>query len=126
MKLVFDTYAWVEYFIGSEQGKQVEEYFKTSEVITPTIVLLELSAKSYREGWDIKKYLDFIKINSKITGINDKFVIMFGKVYNKVKHNVKGFSIADGIVLTSAVIEDAKIITGDGHFSGMDNVIMLK
>ncbi len=43
MKIVFDTYAWVEFFEGTRKGKIVNEYLENEEVLTPSIVLLELS-----------------------------------------------------------------------------------
>ena len=64
MRFVFDTYAWVEYFKGSKKGEIVERYLNESNVFTPIIVLLEMSYKADKEGWDIKKHLDFIKIKS--------------------------------------------------------------
>ena len=71
MRVIFDTYAWIEYFKGSKQGEIVNEYLKEHEIITPSIVLLELSYRADKEGWDIKRYLSFIKIHSSIIGIND-------------------------------------------------------
>ena len=40
MKIVFDTYAWIEYFEGTKKGEKVEEYLKNNEIITPVIALL--------------------------------------------------------------------------------------
>ena len=66
MKIVFDTYAWIEYFEGTKKGEKVEEYLKNNEIITPAIVLLELSYKADKENWNCKEILNFIKIYSKI------------------------------------------------------------
>ena len=49
MKIVFDTFAWVEYFKGSIKGRKVEQLLKENEIITPLIVLLELSYLAERE-----------------------------------------------------------------------------
>lgn len=125
MKIVFDTYAWIEYFLGSEQGKIVEAYLK-EEAITPIIVLLELSYRADKEDWDFKKYLNFIKFYSGITGISEEFILDFGALYNKSKNEVSGIGLADVIVLMTAIKEKAKILTGDKHFENMPEVIMLK
>lgn len=125
MNVVFDTYAWIEYFLGSEQGKIVESYMKEN-IITPFIVLLELSYRADKEEWNFRRYLDFIKINSKITSITEEFVLKFGQVYNKAKKDTAGMGIADAIVLLTSVEEHAKILTGDQHFKDMPQTIFLK
>ncbi len=124
MNVVFDTYAWIEYFLGSDEGKVVESYMKEN-IITPFIVLLELSYRADKEGWNFKQYLNFIKLKSKITGITEEFVMKFGPAYNKMKKETPGIGMADAIVLLSAAEENAKILTGDQHFKNMPMTIFL-
>src|SRR3989344_5863242 len=123
MNVVFDTYAWIECFLGSKQGKTVESYIKES-IITPFIVLLELSYRADKEGWNFRQYLNFIKANSKITNVTEEFVLKFGQVYNKVKKEVPGIGIADAIVLLTALEQNAKILTGDKHFKDLPQTIL--
>ncbi|MEK6906237.1 MAG: PIN domain-containing protein [Nanoarchaeota archaeon] len=125
MAIVFDTYAWIEYFNGTNKGEIVRKYMGENEILTPVIVLLELSYKADKEGWNFKDYLKFIKLNSEIVGINEKFVLLFGDFYNKIKKSIKKIGITDIIILHTANINDAKILTGDKHFEKIDNVIML-
>ncbi len=125
MNIVFDTYAWIEYFLGSEQGKKVEVYLK-EKVITPFIVLLELSYRADKEGWDFKQYYEFIKMHSKITQGTESFILKFGRTYNQAKKEIRGIGMADVIVLLTAEEENAKILTGDEHFKGNEQAIMLR
>ena len=125
MAIVFDTYAWIEYFNATKKGIVVKNYLEQEEVITPSIVLLELNYKSEKEGWDFSKYLNFIKASSKIIGINEKFVLVFGKAYNNAKKQVKNIGITDIIVIHAAEMNDAQILTGDEHFEKIDRTIML-
>jgi predicted nucleic acid-binding protein len=85
MRLVLDTSVWIEYLIGSEKGVVVKEHLKNEEIITPSIVLLELSYRAEKEKWNMQELLDFIKLNSKIVGFNDEFILRFGRVYNEAK-----------------------------------------
>ena len=124
MNIVFDTYAWIEYFLGSEKGKIVESYMKEN-IITPFIVLLELSYRADKEGWYFKQYLEFIKVNSKITGLTEEFILKFGQLYNKTKKDISGIGMADVIILLTAIEENAKILTGDQHFKNLGRVIFL-
>ena len=125
MAIVFDTYAWIEYFNATKKGVVVKDYLEEGDVITPAIVLLELSYRADQEGWDFNQYLGFIKTNSKIIGINEKFILTFGKLYNEMKKQVRDISLADIVVINTAILHDAQILTGDEHFNKIDKVIML-
>lgn len=125
MKIVFDTFAWIEYFEGGKKGIEVKDYLENNEALTPLIVLLELSYKADKEGWNCKELLNFVKHNSQIVGINEEFVLGFGKLYNKIKKKIRGMGFADVIILNTALLNDAKVLTGDPHFSKLGNSIML-
>ena len=125
MKIVFDTYAWIEFFEGTEKGRTVKKYLMEDRVLTPSIALLELSYKADREGWNFKKHLNFIRLNSEITSINEEFVLTFGRLYNKIKKQVKNISFADIIILHTAILNNAKVLTGDEHIIKTGKAIAL-
>ncbi|MBI2045408.1 PIN domain-containing protein [Candidatus Pacearchaeota archaeon] len=126
MAIVFDTYAWIEYFNATKKGVVVKNYLEEDDVITPAIVLLELSYRADQEGWNFNQYLSFIKANSKIIGINEKFILTFGKLYNEMKKQVRDISLADIVVINTAILHDAQILTGDEHFKKINRAIMLE
>ncbi len=125
MKLIFDTYAWIEYFIGSEKGRIVQEYFNY-EILTPSLVLMELSYKFDQAGWDFKKFLNFIKSKSRIIGIDEQTILEFGKIYNFLKLKNKDIGFVDIVIFTLAKVEESKILTGDKHFRDFDNILFLE
>ena len=46
MKIVVDSYAWIEIFLGTEKGKSASKAIEDAEqAITPEIVLAEISRK---------------------------------------------------------------------------------
>ena len=48
-KYVIDSYAWIEYFTGSELGEKVKSLIENSEEkLTPTICLAEVYAKTLK------------------------------------------------------------------------------
>jgi predicted nucleic acid-binding protein len=47
--VVYDTYAWIEYFLGTSKGAQVKKLLDKGGY-TPSIVLAEISRKYFREG----------------------------------------------------------------------------
>jgi predicted nucleic acid-binding protein len=126
MKIIFDTSAWIEYFLDAKNADMVEEFLSNSEIITPSIVLLELSYRADKEKWNIKEVLSFIKIKSEIKGINEDLILNFGKLYNETKNRVKNISLADCIILATAKLENCRILTCDKHFSIYENSIIIK
>lgn len=125
MKIVFDTYAWIEFFKGTEKGKKVNIYLENEEVLTPSIVLLELSYRADQEGWDFRMFFNFIKSNSQVIGLNEELILSFGDIYNKMKKKVKNISMVDIVILHTAALNDAKVLTGDEHFKKTEMAIML-
>lgn len=125
MKIIIDTSAWIEYFLGSKFGEIVNEHLKNDETVTSIVSLLEISYKADKEGWNIKDYLNFIKMKSQIIGIKESSVMDFGKMYNQARKKEKDFGFADAVILSTAKSEKAGILTKDNHFRSFDNVIML-
>lgn len=123
--IVFDTYAWIEYFLDTEKANKVENYLENDEVFTPTMVLLELSAKAEKEEWNIRKYIDFIKSKSIIINLDEEIIIYSGKIYNQIRKKIKGFGLIDATILSSALIKKCDLLTGDLHFKGLKNVVFL-
>ena len=46
---LFDTYAWIEYFIGSNEGKIVKQLLERENISTSIISIAELLDKYHRE-----------------------------------------------------------------------------
>ena len=101
-------------------------YLNNDQVITPVVVLLELSAKANKEGWDIRKYINFIKIKSNVIGLNEEIIIQEGKKYNEIKRKIKDFGLIDATILSIAIINKCNLLTGDSHFRSLENIDFLK
>ncbi|MEM0172585.1 MAG: type II toxin-antitoxin system VapC family toxin [Thermoproteota archaeon] len=131
--IVTDSYAWIEYFLGSDSGKILKDYIDTEELVTPSIVLAEVARKYLREGIgeeDVVKRLDFIVASSIVKEIDTELSVMAAKAYLELseKAKAKGLkkpSLTDGIVLATGRTLKAKIVTGDEHFKGLDEVLYI-
>ena len=125
--LFFDTSAWVEYFIGSPKGLEIKKLIESErrEVSTPTIVLVELSCKAYKENINFDRQLDFIKQNSVILNLNEDVIIRVGKIYTEMKKMNKKASLADAVIATMAAINNASVVTCDSDFRGLDNIKLI-
>lgn len=119
--LVFDSFAWVEYFAGSKKGEKVRDLVEDSKTIyTPSICLTEISAKYLRENADPTSRIRFIEKRSVISPLDSEIALLAGKV--KVKNKLH---TTDAIIYATGIHKDAQIVTGDPHFQGLGKVIML-
>ena len=132
--IVFDTYAWVEYFIGSKRGAVAKGYVESGEgIITPDIVLAEIARKYLREGitgGEVRRRLYYIASRSEIETINVELGISAAKVWQELAANVRkrklrGPSLVDGIVLATARCHRARVLTADRHFEGLAETRMI-
>jgi predicted nucleic acid-binding protein len=118
---VFDSFAWVEYFAGSKRGLKVKEIVEDSEIIyTPAICLTEIKAKYLREGRDPEDRLEFIEDRSLVLPIDREIALKAGEFKVSLKLHT-----ADALIYAIAVTRGCEVVTGDPHFEGLENVIML-
>jgi len=134
-RIIVDTYAWIEYFSGTEIGEKVKKFLVEKYAYTPEIVLAEIARKYIREGMSIetvKHRLYIIGELSVITGIDYKIALESGKAYLELLNHSKKLKLktkpglGDAIILETAKILNAKILTGDQHFKNLKITIWLK
>ena len=132
MRIVVDTYAWIELFIGSNKGEIVRDAIaKANEVFVPDIVLAEIARKYLREGESeevVRQRIEWVTDIARIVAIDEDTAMLSGIVYMELveKSKVEGISkpgLADAIVLAITRTLEAKVVTGDKHFKGLNEVI---
>jgi len=123
---VFDSYAWIEYFAGTSKGKTVNKYLSEGSVVTPSIVIAELSDKYHREGWTAwPEDLLFITARTVVFDLGLKIASEAGRLKSEVRRKNSGFGLADAIVYQTAEVLGAKVVTGDKHFNGLKRAILI-
>jgi predicted nucleic acid-binding protein len=134
VKIVVDTYAWIELLIGSEKGNKVKELIENAqEVYTPSTVLAETARKFFREGIDektIKMWLEIITTASVITQIDSATALEAAKCHMELAKKAKISkqntpSLFDAIVYATARINQCEILTGDEHFKNLHETIWI-
>lgn len=134
LKIVMDSYAWIELFLGSEKGKKVIEIISSAdEVITPDLVLAEIGRKYIKEGAnekEVKNRLKFIEENSIVVCLDADISIEGGKAFLELLEKSKKESknkpaLTDSILLALARKYSAKIVSEDKIFEGMKEVILI-
>ena len=129
MKYVIDSYAWIEYFMGTEAGEKSKPLIESSEEkITPTICLAEVYAKTLKtEGQELaEKQRAFIKEKSALSSLDEATAVESAKIQTKLKKEIEGWGLADSIVYATSLLKKAEVVTGDKHFKKLENVLFIK
>lgn len=123
MTVLIDSWAWIEFFKGSEAGRDVKGYIDDDQdIIISTINLAEV----YR--WILRYYNENVA-EEKRRAMKERCILINvdeGIAINaaKIKHNLK-WGLGDSIVYATAKRESSKVVTGDSDFKGMEDVIFL-
>lgn len=132
VKIVIDSYAWIEHLLGTEKGSKIDIILKNAdEVYTPDTVLAEIARKFVREGVDVKtvnEWLAQIVNASNIVCLESKLAIIAAQCYLEIEANARKSklnlpSLFDAIVLAISRSLNSKVLTGDQHFKELPETI---
>jgi predicted nucleic acid-binding protein len=126
-KYIIDAWAWIEYFRGTTYGAKLNGILEdpASEVYTCAITVAEVISKTARESRDVEAAYDMLVSNSHVLKIDEQIAKQAGLLHSKIRQTKKDFGIADAIILSAANKIQAQIVTGDPHFEGLKNAILI-
>ena len=122
---VIDTFAWIEYFAGTSRGMKAKPYIESGDAITPSLVVAELTDKYVREGEDPAGRLSFMRAKTVIQHLDDEMAEAAGRINSERRRKAKGWGLADSCILATARVKGVKVVTGDAHFDGLADTIMI-
>jgi predicted nucleic acid-binding protein len=129
---VIDTFAWVEYLIGSKAGDRAKAYIESGKALTPSVVLLELRKWYLREieanrrsEEEMQRHMPFVETTTEIVPLDASIALKAGETDFLMKKRIKGWPLADSIVYATAKSRLAPVVSGDPHFKGLEEVISL-
>lgn len=134
MKIVVDAYAWVEIFIGSEGGIRAGEILvEAREIYTPDVVLAEIARKYLREGVEEQVVLGRLRTIAEASDtppVSVETALESARCYMELsekakREEVRPPSLFDAIVLATARVIDAKVVTGDEHFKNLPETLWI-
>lgn len=123
---VIDSFAWLEYFAGSNSGLKAKPFIENGKGITPTIIIAELSEKYRREKLAFNADLNFIAAKTRVVTLDSEIAVNAGALSYERKRLVKRWGLVDSIVLATARKHKGRIVTGDEHFRDLTEAIMIK
>lgn len=123
---VIDSYAWIEYFRGSPSGNRARQFIEKGSSATASITLVEMQEKYLRERWTTFEVdLGFIATRTSVIPMDRELSISAGRINFENKKKIRNWGMADSIILATARILSAKVVTGDPHFKGMKEAVMI-
>jgi predicted nucleic acid-binding protein len=123
---VIDSYAWVEYFRGTPSGERARPYIESDRSATSALTLAELREKYLREGWrSYREDSEFIGGKTFVAPLDRQAAELAGELNHERKKEVAGWGMADSVVLATAKMASARVVTGDKHFKGLPDAILI-
>lgn len=117
---LMDSSVWLSYLINGNNKNVIE----TNEIfLLSSLSLFEIKKKmiSYKiDKENIIKMMNFIKKRSIIIPVNDKIAEKASEISFE-----KNLPAVDSLIYTSAILNNAKLITLDNDFRGLKEVLIL-
>lgn len=125
--MLLDTFAWLEYFDGTEPGRRVGQALDAGPVYTCPTVLAELtSILTRRKGHEAAgRYVRYALEAGACVDETAEVGVEAGRIHAEMKEGVPGFGMADAFVLAAARSRGVKVLTGDPHFEDVEDAEML-
>jgi len=127
MLYIIDSYAWIEYFIGSKKGNVLKKLFldEKNTFVTAECCFAEIIGWSLKNNQDFDKLFRIIRANSHIISLTEHNWIDAGKERFEQRKTRKDFGLIDSIILVKQKEFSCKLVTGDRHFKGMKDIVFL-
>ena len=123
MTVLIDSWSWIEYWAGSKYANAVAKYIEGSEpAVVSTLNIAEVHywfIRHYDEGTANERISRMRKRCFSIS-VNEEIAIEA----SRIKHDKK-MSLADSVILATAKVENAKVVTGDPDFSKVEGAVFI-
>lgn len=127
MTYIIDSYAWVEYFLGSEKGLILRKLFleEKNKFLTVECCLAEIKGWAIRSERDFNELFEIIRANSLILPLTQHDWIDAADVRVEQRKKQKDFGLIDAMILVKQKEIGCKVISGDKHFKNLKKVVFL-
>jgi len=124
---IIDSYAWVEYFLGSKKGELFKKLFldEDNSFFTVECCLGEIKGWAIKNKLGFEEYYKIIKANSEILELNEEDWINAAEEKAEQRKTERDFGLIDAMILVKQKELGCKIISGDKHFKKLKNVLFL-
>jgi len=126
-RYVIDAYAWIEYLIGSRAGEKVKAVLEGEDnvIYTCAVTVAEVVSKTAREGRDFEAAYEILISDSQVVNVDEEVSREAGVLHSEMRKTRRDFGLADAYVLAVARRTNSRILTGDAHFKGVKEAILI-
>ena len=126
-RYVVDAFGWVEYLAGTPLGAQVRVVVEDeeNEIFTAALSVSEVVSRAQREGRDGRRAAGLLEGASVVVPIDFSLAVSTGIIHAEKRRRIQDFPYGDAAILAVAKRLKAKVLTGDPHFRGQENVEFL-
>jgi predicted nucleic acid-binding protein len=117
--VVLDTWAWIEYWKGNEEVREI--IVGPEDKITSMITIAELERFYGANTERMDSMVTKIRARSRLVPVD----LAIARTAGSVRRNMKEGGIADAIIYATALKNRARVVTGDPHFKTMEHVIFV-
>ncbi len=127
MIYIVDSYAWIEYFIGSDAGLILKRLLdnKNNKFITLECTISELKCYCLRTGYNFSQVQITLKKDSIILPVSAFNWMKAAEIRHELRKKIKDFGLIDSILAAKQNELKCSLISGDKHFKGMKNVVYI-
>jgi predicted nucleic acid-binding protein len=126
-RYVIDAYAWIEYLIGSRAGEKVKAILEGEDnvIYTCAVTVAEVVSKTARERRNFEAAYDILISDSQVVNVDEEASKEAGVLHSEMRKTRRDFGLADAYVLAVARRTKSRILTGDVHFKGVREAILI-
>ena len=112
---------------GSPKGARFRDVVEDprNTIITSPVTVAEVASKFLREGKDVRMAFNAVENNSTIPPVGLSLAKLAGEVHAEEKRRHSDFGLADAFVLATARNRSSRVLTGDPHFKGLPETVMI-
>lgn len=126
--VLWDAWAWWEYIFATETGARLRDTYVQADgvrVHTSALALGELVAKLVETGQGemVERCRRGILSNSEVHAVTPDIAEAAGRLRGELRQVHPQASLADAIMLATARDLECVLVSGDGAFDGLDDVV---
>lgn len=124
--LVFDTFAWLEELGHGPFGERVHALHVAKRIGTPVVALAELAhIHELRHPQSRETAIETVMGTSTVLPLTAAIAVAAGRTRAQLAASRRGIGLIDCIILETARAHGARLLTGDPHLKGLDDVDFL-
>lgn len=120
--IVVDSCGWIEFLANGSLAEQYAPYFaKPDEIVTPSVVVYEVTKKIWREQNKEKAVLIAAQMQqTRIVPFDHHLAVAAADASLRWD-----LPMADAIVYATGIKYGCTVVTGDRHFNGLPGVVFI-